>query len=60
MAIKPKKRRDSQLVAKRNINLENDALQLFLSDGLPTQKTLKELRSRGLSGYAAYYLRMVS
>ena len=57
---KKKKRRDSQLEAQRNIYLENDAYQLFLSDGWPIQRTYKELRSQGFIGYAAFYLRKVS
>ena len=57
---KKKKRRDSQLEAQRNIYLENDAYQLFLSDGLPIQRTYKQLRSQGLIGYAEFYLRKAS
>ena len=56
---KKKKRRESQIEAQRNIFLEEDALQLFLSDGFPTNETFIELRSRDLSGYAGYYLRKV-
>ena len=57
---KKKKRRDSQLETQRNIYLENEAYQLFLSDGLPLQRTYKQLRSQGLIGYAEFYLRKVS
>ena len=57
---KKKKRRDSQLEAQRNIYLENDAYQLFLSDGLPIQRTYKQLRSQDLIGYAEFYLRKAS
>jgi len=56
---KKKKRRESQIDAQRKIFLEEDALQLFLSDGFPTNETFVGLRSRNLSGYAGYYLRKV-
>ena len=60
LIIKKKKRRESQLDAQRNEFLENDALQLFLSDGFPIAVTFIELQSSfNFSGYAAYYLRKV-
>ena len=56
---KAKKRHDSQIEAQRNIYLEEDALQLLLSDGFPTPVTFNELRSWNATGFAGFYLRKI-
>ena len=58
---KSKKDRSGFQVNHRNISHHDEALQIFQSDfGFSiTIENYAQLRSRNISGYAAYYLRTV-